>query len=1066
MGAQGPPQLGTDDIVRYTGPDHFLEDFRENLQLGRIFVRTKRTFPVQSTFHIAIEGPGVEWSVGAEVLVLLSRSGFVGLEFLQFEEQVKPTLALLVEEVAQNKVRPPEPPPVNRWAMMREEKTVIGAMPTGLGIAGFSTDSQPATRHRDETEDGESDPRTHHARASAGPDVPTVPPVRTPPDHLDDDEAESEEVAQNPLTLPAAPQPARSAPARYDSDEEEEEEEAEEEDERSKLAADALLDEDEESQAGELVPSGRQPIMPTPLMRAALARLGNDSGLIQMPATPKEDEPVIAPPAPSPAPLPPPSPAAAAAPSIPAEGIEAIDGQPGLRCTAGGVIRITDPTDLLGVYLTSIRHGALMLHGGPTGAIGRDINLKLASQRVVSVAAQITARVGNWTYVSIADATEVLGLLRDLAPDWRGAIDRIGGVSPAPVAQPSAPPTLNTTAPSEPPPSPPSVPPSLPVPPPPVAAAPSVVPEATKPMVFDEPGPPQPGRLENDAIVFRGPRDLEHELKSNLKNGGLIASSSPIPIRTHKSLRVMLGSLDINVRIEADVVYAAGGRVGFAVTSFGDVASALDRTMRQGFTTPSNPPQGASSVPPAAAASIPPMGASSFSPGAIGVGPSIAPGSIAPAGDGPTEIFGEITRLFTPVEMLELPSHRIQSETDLDDAHPLMVLDLVTRRRMRGIVNFKRDKESLAIYVHEGSVAFVDSRPWNEEHALGRIFINQKKLTDTQVREAVERAKKERRPLGKTLLSMGLVNANALVLALREQSRLKIEPVFSWSTGSFDFQPWQDPPVRADLVLTSGQGVQVKFVRNAFEHMTSPEIEELLSPSLSRVVQLTGESDPTSPLYAFQPKELRFLQAWIDGKRDLSNTVTGSPIGRLASLRLIGFGLSMNMLKFTDGKRAAGPRSLQPRKVTDGLGYTAMKRALDEDLRMLRSQNFFDVLGIHWSAHFRSFPEAYKKAKARFDVTKGELREAPPPIIALAKEALGILENAYKKLSNEDERIQYRKKLFDQTEREYSADMLIKQGEVLSLRGDRNGAIEAFETAVELAPNSRNRSMLAQARER
>ena len=43
--------------------------------------------------------------------------------------------------------------------------------------------------------------------------------------------------------------------------------------------------------------------------------------------------------------------------------------------------------------------------------------------------------------------------------------------------------------------------------------------------------------------------------------------------------------------------------------------------------------------------------------------------------------------------------------------------------------------------------------------------------------------------------------------------------------------------------------------------------------------------------------------------------------------------------------------------------------------------------------------------------------------------------------------------------------MLIKQAEVLSMRGDRIGAIEAFETAVELAPTARNRTMLAQARE-
>ena len=38
-------------------------------------------------------------------------------------------------------------------------------------------------------------------------------------------------------------------------------------------------------------------------------------------------------------------------------------------------------------------------------------------------------------------------------------------------------------------------------------------------------------------------------------------------------------------------------------------------------------------------------------------------------------------------------------------------------------------------------------------------------------------------------------------------------------------------------------------------------------------------------------------------------------------------------------------------------------------------------------------------------------------------------------------------------------------GVLRELRGDRIGCIEAFETAVELAPTARNRSLLAAARE-
>src|SRR5205085_1628944 len=109
----------------------------------------------------------------------------------------------------------------------------------------------------------------------------------------------------------------------------------------------------------------------------------------------------------------------------------------------------------------------------------------------------------SWVFVSIEDASEVLGLLRDLAPDWRPIVDRIGGAAPASIAPeplvaavPSAPPDVPSSVPPAPSPVAARVPsaPAAPPPPPPP-------PEPPKPLVFEEPGSPQPGRLDQDAIV-------------------------------------------------------------------------------------------------------------------------------------------------------------------------------------------------------------------------------------------------------------------------------------------------------------------------------------------------------------------------------------------------------------------------------------------------------------------------------------------------------------------------------------------------------------------------------------
>jgi hypothetical protein len=143
----------------------------------------------------------------------------------------------------------------------------------------------------------------------------------------------------------------------------------------------------------------------------------------------------------------------------------------------------------------------------------------------------------------------------------------------------------------------------------------------------------------------------------------------------------------------------------------------------------------------------------------------------------------------------------------------------------------------------------------------------------------------------------------------------------------------------------------------------------------------------------------------------------------------------------------------------------ALARQLNEQLQLLRQQNHFEVIGVHWSAHHRTFRAAYDKARSRFDLARPPLKDAGEEILELAREGLKSIETAYKTLTNEEQRLAYRKKLFDATERQYSADMLVKQGEVMLLRGDRVGAMEALETAVELAPSARNKELLARCRE-
>lgn len=1029
----GPPQLGADDIVRFSSAPHFLEEYEQNLKQGRLFVRTKRVFPPQSRINLSIEGPGVEWGVGARAVVLLSRSGYLGLQLEAFESEVQPTLALLVDEVRARQ-QPVAPPLGRRSAAPREEVTVIGAPPIAPETDGEDSESN--------AEDGtrvEANPYLAEMRPTAPPS-PSSRSSGSPPLEDDPDDRIQRRLPVAPISDARTLRLAREATSNDFSG-------------HPPVLDD--LDDDVSGEAWSQAPVGLPPPS-VPPERSADETVGLG---------------VLPPAEPRPAAL------------LPDPGIERArlalaDASLRLpRATAGGVIRASDLADLLGLWLSGLRHGVITLLGGPDGEAGAEVTVKIASKRVVTLSARVVARAGDWVTLRVEDPSDVRQLLRDHAEEWREQLDDIAPREIASVPPPArvseAPPAQAPAPRPAQPPGPGSAPSLQPVPPPPSeppkpdvsSAPPAAMSEPPRLLSLnatpDDQGPVEPARVEGDALTFRSMRDLTHEIESNLKSGGLFAASEPLPIRSHRSLRVVVAGTDLGVRIEADVVFAAAGRVGFAVTGFTELIATLERIVKQGPGRASEPPP---SVPPAQGVqSLPPGQSLAPPPGGAGHA-SVPPGEDDRRGGLPAEFHGRLGRPPSRDELLEPARLRIETEEDLDHTSVLFLFEHISRNRLRGVLTLKRKDETRTLYFHEGSVAFVEARPAIEEHCLGRILVVGKKLNDASLREAIERARAARMPLGRVLVSLGKISAATLVAALREQTRLKVEAAFDWSMGTFEWGPWEEPPTRADLVVTSGTGILVKYFRHLYEHIATSEIETLLAPNMGRILVTASDAELQSPVIGLQAKEMRYIELSIDGRRNIGEVITGSPLGRLASLRLIAFGLSIGILRFKDGSRRS-PRTPEARPESDGRGYTAMKRSLEEDLKLLKEQNYFEILGVHWSAHYRTYPAAFAKLKAKLDPNRLELRDAPPPVQKLAREVMEVVESAYKTLMNEADRIRYRKQLFDATEREYSADMLVKQGEVLIMRGDRIGGIEAFETAVELSPSQRNRTLLMQARE-
>ena len=538
--------------------------------------------------------------------------------------------------------------------------------------------------------------------------------------------------------------------------------------------------------------------------------------------------------------------------------------------------------------------------------------------------------------------------------------------------------------------------------------------------------PPEAPRLEGHRVVFRHAADLRRELEVDIQNGGLFVVAPALPIRTRKRLELVVGNVTLPFAVDADVVYADGNRVGFSLSESGALCSALrallEGNREHGFDPGPTEPQGP---------------------------PEAHPASGELAGPPSTDaLLGFSARRTGDLEALQVPS-------------VLSLFDELVASRFRGVLRLWSSQGQRTVFFHDGNVAFLEANPFDEPTSLGRILAHHRRLSESGLRRGLHKARQSHKPLGRSLIGLGLAKSSDILSALREQTRARLERAFGWSEGHYELSDWRDPPGRGDLVVTRGLGILAHHMRHRFEPLGPAQLEALLKPIWHAKAQSASVLEETSHALGLPPKEVRFLQVSLDG-RSLAEAVRVSPLPRLASLRLAATALALGLIR-VEGSRFPTARPAPRRDSSEQAAR--MRRDLQAKIDALGRQNYFDVLGVHWSAHPKTFADAYERVLAEYSTVKGPYRSSTADVQSLARKCSQRVKEAFDILSDSNQRQAYRHQLFDATDLEYAAQMLVEKGEVALMRGDRPEAIEHLETAVELAPSDRNRALLRAARE-
>ena len=691
---------------------------------------------------------------------------------------------------------------------------------------------------------------------------------------------------------------------------------------------------------------------------------------------------------------------------------------------------VEDSFQLLGLYVSQLRHGYITYRAEKDAEIDDVMSIRLVCDHTIGLTGDLIKKEGMVQTVKLDDVWSVKALLREKSPEWMKEINAISGYTES--AQSAI--NRDSTVVSH-------EPPYEQEPVKPDQAKQSRLETGTRaPPRRSKPPAPKPTKTEpeeakipvlsGNEVQFSSKDSLIKEFEGNIRNGGLAVQSSPLQNHVKKTLKVRVENTVLPQNIVATVVFCGGGTVGFNIENLPEVVSFVEEYLKGGK---SESPSTSSAKKPSSTKPL-------FS--------------------------GRISRPFGLIQLLSLSAERLENESELGRCNTLQLLEACARMKMSGRLELSRRDEKKSIYFQNGNIMFVSAEPKDDERQLlGRILLHHKKVTEPNLREALDKAATQGKPVGQVLISLGYINQQTCSAALREQMRLKTESAFEWTTGTHKMVPWKKPDIEAELVATRGLSIVTRRIRQRLEHITSNELEAMFSPSISRKLKLTENIEKEVQGLGLQSKEISFITTQIKNDRSLREAITGSPLGRLGSLRLTGLALAMGLVSFSDGRGPSLGRKPPPRKPTHVRTQDALKKSLEEHLSIMSEQNHFEVLGVHWSASHRSFIKAKEQSKGRFALDKGSMTSADSATKNLVRKIHGVIDDAFTTLSNAESRIQYRKKLFDATERQYAAEMLIKQGEVFVMRGDTVSGIEAFETAYELSPSNKIRSLIEAARD-
>jgi tetratricopeptide (TPR) repeat protein len=364
------------------------------------------------------------------------------------------------------------------------------------------------------------------------------------------------------------------------------------------------------------------------------------------------------------------------------------------------------------------------------------------------------------------------------------------------------------------------------------------------------------------------------------------------------------------------------------------------------------------------------------------------------------------------------------------------LVDYILTTDQSGVLTVESAKSSKQVFFKRGKLLFVESISIEEELCLGQILLNFGKISQEELALSRQKMEEQGKRQGEILVEMQAISPRLLAGGLKKQIELKFTDLYSLKDGVYKFEQRADFDYHDfDFSLHS-----INF-RAAADKTPAEKIRMEMSHNVSSGLKIN--SNPTrypEGTVTLSDRERKFIEK-IERADTISRAYVYSPHSREKTQTLL---YALSLVGYVEFVRADG---LDQRR-------SALLAKFLREKEYLATDNYFEVLEIHWTSPFDEISLAHRRLIEKYTIAS-DSEVAKDELLDLSHSITDKIDQAFQVLSDDALRKAYRKKTLSTHDIANGAEIQFRKGEnFLYWQEEYDPAIFHLESAVELMPEN------------